>query len=454
MLTAPNALANGRFPATTNVQNRKNDDQYILLPTTFGLLISNDDGQSFHWVCEAAIGYTGIFDPDYALVNGDIYATTYEGLRVSRDDGCTWDNIGDVFADRWVGEVEGGPDGSVWAATSSNVEDNDIYKSTDNGASFQPMGLIYKWAWWQTIRIAPSDGNRVYVSGYLLPRITDDPGPSPHLFFGPCGISACTLNGPIALLYRTDDGGQHWQRLDSTDDFEFGAQPQLNLLGVDPQDPDTVYARAVAAKDLIGDKIYRSTDGGQSWQKILEVDDAAKAFLIRSNGDVWIGTVNAGVHYATNCDNKGPCDDWTTPAQQPQMACLSERSDGTLFACGANWMPDYFALGRSSDGQTWDKVMRFCEIAGPLECPSGTVQFDTCESLRWPDMVQNFDIGMCSVGDADAGASDTDASSADVDAGDSPPSKSCTDCSGSSSPASVLIVLALVWLATRRRQRA
>ena len=55
---------------------------------TFGLLVSHDDGAGFYWVCEQNIGYEGTFDPKYRIgANGDIYATTFEGLRVSRDGG-------------------------------------------------------------------------------------------------------------------------------------------------------------------------------------------------------------------------------------------------------------------------------------------------------------------------------------------------------------------------------
>ncbi len=72
-----------------------------------------------------------------------------------------------------------------------------------------------------------------------------------------------------------------------------------------------------------------------------------------------------------------------------QFGCIGQRSDGKIFACGANWMPDFQALGQSSDGLAWEKVFRFVEMEGPVECPTGTPQADTCGPM-WPAMQQQF----------------------------------------------------------------
>jgi len=68
------------------------------------------------------------------------------------------------------------------------------------------------------------------------------------------------------------------------------------------------------------------------------------------------------------------------------MNCVGERSDGTLYACGANFEPDLFALGTSDDdGESWEPVWRFAKFEsnrtanGPLECPAGTIQEDMCQ---------------------------------------------------------------------------
>ncbi|MBK7072408.1 MAG: hypothetical protein IPH44_08885 [Myxococcales bacterium] len=75
----------------------------------------------------------------------------------------------------------------------------------------------------------------------------------------------------------------------------------------------------------------------------------------------------------------------------PQAACLGDRGDA-LFACGANWEPDFFSLGRSADAIAWNKDFRFVEMMGPLACPAGTVQRDQCEAVLWPAIREQFGI--------------------------------------------------------------
>lgn len=387
MLAAPpTASANGRFPATVNTKFRPGNNQLIILPTTFGLLISSDNGASFQWICEDTIGYGGTFDPDYALTSdGRIYATTFEGLRYSDDGGCTFNTIGAPLENRWVGEVEVGANGRVWAGTSTGGMPNDVFIS-DDGVSFTSVGLLDADTWWRSIRVSDSDPDRVYVAGLRVATGSD------------AGVA-----DPSARLLVTTDGGLNWSEL-ATGAFEFGTQPDLFIAGVSPTDPDTVFVRVRGARQPVGDDIWRSTDGGANWTKILSMGDTISAFTVRSDGQtVMVGTVNI-------CEGDPPdtvkgCvrisedggDTFTAPEYEPKMACVSERSDGDLFACASNWDPDQMALGKLNADGCWDKVMRFCEISGPLECPSGTAQND-CGQLVWPSLAEQLGIGSCAEG--------------------------------------------------------
>ena len=70
-------------------------------------------------------------------------------------------------------------------------------------------------------------------------------------------------------MYRSADGGRHWQHVGLADTRHIGA------IWVDPQHPDTVVVAALG--HVFGPSpdrgIYRSSDGGKHWQHVLFVDD-------------------------------------------------------------------------------------------------------------------------------------------------------------------------------------
>ena len=91
LLVASTVYANGRPPRTVGVHFKPNAPDSMYVATTFGLLVSHDAGCTMHWLCESNIGFGGTFDPKYAIAgDGAIFATTYDGLRVSRDGGCSF----------------------------------------------------------------------------------------------------------------------------------------------------------------------------------------------------------------------------------------------------------------------------------------------------------------------------------------------------------------------------
>jgi hypothetical protein len=388
--TAADSHANGRQPATTNVRFGPDTDT-IYVPVTFGLLKSSDAGASFRWVCETAIGYGGVFDPDYAVAaDGSLYATTFEGLRVSRNGGCTWDATTGLTEDMFVSEVEVGPDGRVWAATSTGGGPNNVYVSED-GTDFVQANLPEEKAWWTTLRVAPGNGDVVYVTGFLPQDSTTE---------------------ERVIFRRSDDGGATWSDELPLTDIQFGAHPTFYLLGVSPADEKVVFLRVAGAVDKGGDAVYRSEDGGQSWAKVLEFSKTISAFHIRPDGqtviaattDACTGEPDPASKGCVQISHKaGATGSWTLAAQQPRLACIGERGDGTLYGCGANWDPDNFALGKSQDGETWEKVYRFSETIGPLECDADTAQAE-CAATSWPPLCLMF--GICEEPDAGPGVQD------------------------------------------------
>ena len=84
---AGTAGANGRDPYTSTINFQRGNDQHIVAGMTFGVVVSKDGGTTWQWMCEKAVGYAGQYDPDYVYSSsGAVFATTFDGLKVMRDD--------------------------------------------------------------------------------------------------------------------------------------------------------------------------------------------------------------------------------------------------------------------------------------------------------------------------------------------------------------------------------
>ena len=422
------ASANGRAPMTNGVFFEPDDPHAIFIRTTFGLLISRDDGCSFRWVCEKAIGYGGEFDPKYKVaVDGTIFATTFEGLRVSRDGGCTWatataelaPNAPGRVADIWIDAIDIGPTGELWVATAESARANDVFSSSDNAVTFQPRGLSSPTIWWKSVKVAPSDPQRVYLTGYQVAgRVGGRSSPSAH-------------------LKRSDDGGETWTELvlfgtrRDPPSMRFGATPIVLVAAVDPLQPDTLLLTSLGANGK-GDRLYRSTDAGYSFDEVLATKNTIRDVLFASDGSVYVASLTGSFKSVDNGATFAPL------AGSPELQCIGQRGTDPLIACGANWEPDFKAVALSADSSAWSKVFRFVELAGPLACAPGTTTNAQCEP-SWPALQQQFGATGPTCGVA-------------PDQATPPPPKTPAGCCGAGDGAPLGGLAILGWLAVLRRR--
>jgi photosystem II stability/assembly factor-like uncharacterized protein len=69
-------------------------------------------------------------------------------------------------------------------------------------------------------------------------------------------------------IYKSTDGGLHWKHLGLDHSF------QISRIVIDPHHPDTVLVAAMGSpyEDSEDRGVYRTTDGGATWQKVLYID--------------------------------------------------------------------------------------------------------------------------------------------------------------------------------------
>ncbi len=124
-----------------------------------------------------------------------------------------------------------------------------VWKTTDAGRTWNPIFDSQPVASIGAIAVAPSNPNVIYVgSGEADMR-----------------SSISTGNG----MYKSTDGGKNWTRIGLTD------SRQIARILVDSSDPDRVWVAALghAYGPNAERGVFRSGDGGKTWQRILFKDE-------------------------------------------------------------------------------------------------------------------------------------------------------------------------------------
>ena len=131
--------------------------------------------------------------------------------------------------------------------------DGGVWKSGDAGMVWQPTFSGPPVASIGALEVAPSNPNVIYV-----------------------GTGESDIRSDLSLgngVYKSTDGGATWADIGLED------TRQISRVVVDPSNPDIVYVAALGyAYGNNPDRgVYKSTDGGKNWTKVLFQDEATGA---------------------------------------------------------------------------------------------------------------------------------------------------------------------------------
>jgi photosystem II stability/assembly factor-like uncharacterized protein len=134
---------------------------------------------------------------------------------------------------------------TYWIATASGG----LLKTTNNGTTFEHQFDREATVSLGDVCVAPSDRNVVWVG-------TGENNPRNSASYG---------DG----VYKSTDGGKTWKNVGLKKSFQIGK------IVIHPRDPDVVYVGALGR--LYGPSeergLYKTTDGGKTWARVLFVDD-------------------------------------------------------------------------------------------------------------------------------------------------------------------------------------
>jgi photosystem II stability/assembly factor-like uncharacterized protein len=219
------------------------------------------------------------------MVAGALLSSPVLGQQYDPDlyAGMRWRQIGPFRAGRVsaVAGIPGNP--SVYYMGTPG---GGVWKTVDGGMVWKPISDQIPVASIGAIAIAPSNSQIIYIGTGDVSNV---------------GGSVNIGNG----VYKSLDGGLNWQHIGLDDTEKIGA------IWVDPKNPDTVVVAALGQTYARNEQrgLFKTTNGGKNWRKVLYKDDATGAIDVSFAPDnPLIGFAALWGHYVQPGNARGALD--------------------------------------------------------------------------------------------------------------------------------------------------
>lgn len=263
--------------------------------------------------------------------------------------GFEWIQLGPVINSARVEAVQGDPvhPGTFYAAFGSG----NLWKTQDHGLNWRPIFEDQPAIGIGDIALAPSNPDVIYLgTGESLKK-------------------ARNFTMPGVGVFKSRDAGQNWEYLGLPDSYH------ISEIAVDPTNPDIVFVAVLghfwSPNENRG--LYRSKDGGKSWERILYVDAFTGA------NDVVISQADPTVIYASLWSNyPDVCG--------PNSGVYTSKDGGDSWTKCVNGLPSGDFVGRiglAVSYQNPDKVYALVDNRNPKLKNAGEVYKSVDGGENW-----------------------------------------------------------------------
>jgi photosystem II stability/assembly factor-like uncharacterized protein len=386
--TSP-AFANGRFPRAERLIENPHDPQRLYLAGTYGILTTRDRGRSWYHLCEASFSLQDAYlgDPILDLMaNQSLLVGVQTSLNLSLDDGCQWAPVLRPDAAYVIDHSIARSEPSTVVVLLANYRGGGVgyslEQSTDDGATWGPIGIEVPADSMYTIDVDPRDPSHLYATGLL---------------------------GNVGQLFTSPDRGATWtaHSIPNTD-----ASQAPYIAALHPLDPKRIFVRTDSWIPIDGaltanDALLYSADGGETWTELFR--SRAKLFGFALSPDASAVLIGYGDPQEGGGEVvTGPFGVFKSPTDRfsfesifsGRVGCVAWTQTG-VYVCGSQSF-DGFELAFSpnadfaADGGCIEPLLLLNQVAGPLACGAGTTGF-ACQGA-WGVACSTF--GACQ----DAGA--------------------------------------------------
>jgi photosystem II stability/assembly factor-like uncharacterized protein len=155
-------------------------------------------------------------------------------------------NIGPTNMSGRIVDIEVASDPKIFFVVAAS---GGIWKTSDNGQSFNPIFDNYGALGMADLAIAPSDEDIIWAG-----TGENNSSRSTYAGFG---------------VYKSTDGGLTWEHKG------LGFSQHIGQIQIHPNDPNIVWVAAMGALYSKNQErgVYKTTDGGETWKKVLHIDN-------------------------------------------------------------------------------------------------------------------------------------------------------------------------------------